>query len=89
LTDLNVDFDNDTALALMDLDKMRSLILNCIAGLRIVENERSKRNGLEIDKHELVKRKVFAAAILMMMSDESVTNKDQGAIVSSFPDDSR
>jgi hypothetical protein len=56
LTDLNVDLDNDdddddTALALMEVDKMRCLILNCIAGLRIVENERSKRNGPEIDKH--------------------------------------
>jgi hypothetical protein len=33
LKDLNVNFDNDTALALMEEDKMRCLILNCIAGL--------------------------------------------------------
>jgi hypothetical protein len=40
LADLNVDFDNAKALALMKEDKMRCLILNCIAGLHIVEIER-------------------------------------------------
>jgi hypothetical protein len=86
-TDLNVDFDNDTALALMEIDKMRCLILNCIAGLCIVETEKSKKNGSEINKHELMKRKVFAAAVSMMMNYESVTSKDQDAIISAFPDE--
>jgi hypothetical protein len=88
LTDLNVDLDNDTALALMEEDKMRCLILNCIVGLSIVENKRSKQNGSEIDGHELVKRKVFAAAVVMMMSGECDNNQDHNATVSAFPDDS-
>jgi hypothetical protein len=56
---------------------------------RIVENERSKTNVSESNKHELVKSKVFAAAILMMMNDECDNNQDQNAIVSAFPDDSK
>jgi hypothetical protein len=40
--DFNVDFDNDTALSLMEVNKMRCLILNCIAGLRTVENEKRR-----------------------------------------------
>jgi ankyrin repeat protein len=89
LADLNVGFDNDTALALMEVDKMRCLILNCIAGLNIVENEKSKQNGSEINQNELMKRKVFAAAVSMMMSGEYDNNQDQNAIVSAFPDDSK
>jgi hypothetical protein len=73
----------------MEEDKMRCLILNCIAGLRIVEVEKSKKNGSETEERELVKRKVFAAAVSMMMSDESVNNQDQNAIVSAFPDNSK
>jgi hypothetical protein len=41
-----------------------------------VEIEKSKKNGAEINEHELVKRKVFAAAISMMMSAECVNNQD-------------
>jgi ankyrin repeat protein len=89
LADLNVDFDNDTALALMEVDKMRCLILNCIAGLNVVENERSKQNGSEINQSELVKRKAFAEAVAMMMSGECYKNQAQNAIVSAFPDDSK
>jgi hypothetical protein len=89
LADLNVVFDNDTALALMEVDKMRCLILNCIAGLNIVENEKSKKNASESNKHESVKRKVFAAAVSMMMSGECVDNQGQNAIVSAFPNESK
>jgi hypothetical protein len=89
LTDLSIGFDNDTALALIEVGKMRCLILNCIAGLCRVENERSKINGSEIKKHELVKRKVFAAAVSMMMNGKCDNNQDQNAIVSAFPDDSK
>jgi hypothetical protein len=89
MSKLNVDYDNDTALALMEEDKMRCLILNCIAGLHVVETEKCKKNGAEINEHESVKRKVFAAAVSMMMSGESVNNLDQNAIVSAFPDDSK
>jgi hypothetical protein len=54
-----------------------------------VENERSKINGSKINKHELVKRKVFAAVVLTMMNGECDNNQDQNAIVSAFPDDSK
>jgi hypothetical protein len=89
MSNLNVDSDNDTALALMEVDKMRCLILNCMAGLHVVEIEKSKKNGPEINDHELVKGKVFAAAISMMLSGESVNNQDQNAIISAFPDNSK
>jgi ankyrin repeat protein len=87
LADLNTDSDNNTALALMEEEKMRCLILNCVAGLRIVEKEKSKKNSSEINQKELGKRKLFAAAVAMMMSDECDNN--QNAIVSAFPDDSK
>jgi hypothetical protein len=88
-SNLNVDFDNDTALALMEEDKMRCLILNCMAGLHVVEIEKSKKNGFEINEHELLERKVFETAISMMMSGESVNDQDQNAIALVFPDDSK
>jgi hypothetical protein len=89
LADLSIDLDNDTALAFMEEDKMRCLILNCIAGLNIVENEKSKKNASATNKHELVKRKLFAAAVSMMMNGECVDNQGQNAIVSAFPDESK
>jgi hypothetical protein len=89
LADLNGDFDIVTALALMEEDMMRCLILNCLAALLIVQIERSKHNGSETNQHELVKRKIFAGAISMMMSTECVNNQDQNSIISAFPDDSK
>jgi ankyrin repeat protein len=89
LADLNGDFDIVTALALMDEDKMRYFILNCLAALLVVQIERSKHNSSETNKHELVKRKIFAGAISMMMSTECVNNQDQNSIISAFPDDSK
>jgi hypothetical protein len=43
LVDLNGDFDNDTAHALMEVYQMRCLILNYIAGL----NERKEMKGVK------------------------------------------
>jgi hypothetical protein len=40
-----------------DVDMMRCLVLNCIAGLRIAEIEKSEKNGSKIDEDELVKKK--------------------------------
>jgi ankyrin repeat protein len=68
---------------------MRCLILNCLAALRIVQIERSKHNGSETNENELVKRKIFAEAISMMMSTEYDKNQDQNFIISAFPDDSK
>jgi hypothetical protein len=36
-----------------------------------------------------MKRRIFAAAVAMMMSDEYDNNEDQDAIVSAFPDNSK
>jgi hypothetical protein len=49
-----------------------------LAALRIVQIKSSKRNGSETNKHELVKRKVFAEAMSIIMSDECI---------SAFPND--
>jgi hypothetical protein len=72
-----------TALALMKEDKMRYLISKCIAELRKVEIEKSKNDGAEKNEHESVKRKVFSAAVSMMMDG------DQNAIIFAFPDESK
>lgn len=63
--DLNGDFNDDVALALVDEDKMRCLILNCLAVLSIIQIQRKiKQNEVDSynEKYELVKRKGFRAA---------------------------
>jgi ankyrin repeat protein len=82
LRDLNGDF-NDTALAFMEMNKMRHHILNCMASLHVIEMESDKKE--DADEVELVKREVFTEAILMMMNTKCDINDEQ--IVSAFPDD--
>jgi hypothetical protein len=81
---LSRDFDVDTALALMDEDKMICHILNCLAALRIVQIRKSKEI-CKVNKHELAKRKVFIGAVSMMLNAEC--NSDKDTILSAFPDD--
>jgi ankyrin repeat protein len=80
--DLNGDF-NDTALAFMEMNKMRHHILNCMASLHVIENECDKKE--DANDIELVKREVFAGALSMMMNTKCDSNEDQ--IVSAFPYD--
>ena len=72
--DLNGDFSDDGALALVEEDKMRCHIMNCLAALSVVQIQRkriqktSDNNNNEM--HELVKMKVFGAACSMMIATE-------------------
>jgi hypothetical protein len=72
----NVD-DVNAALALVDLDKMRCHIINCLTALNLVEMEMRKQvhsdNGAinsDNEKCEFVKSKVFNKAITMIVDDE-------------------
>jgi hypothetical protein len=88
----NFSVRDDTPLAFLEEDKMMCHIINCFAALRVVQIRRRKqqkeKNNYN-EKHELMKRKVFRAACLMMIdaefdNDEIVVN----TILSAFPDDS-
>jgi hypothetical protein len=94
LKNLDIDLENDNHLALLALlseDKMRCHIINCIAALRIVQIQRMEYVSEDIEKHELVKRKVFDAACSMMInytetdSEQVVVNR----ILSAFPDNNK
>jgi hypothetical protein len=75
----NID-DVDAALALVDVDKMRCHIINCLAALNLVEMQMRKQvysdNGAhklidsDNEKYEFVKSKVFNKAITMIVDDE-------------------
>mmetsp|Transcript_2719 Transcript_2719/g.2845 ORF Transcript_2719/g.2845 Transcript_2719/m.2845 type:complete len:148 (+) Transcript_2719:118-561(+) len=87
----NEDLDDEdldaTVLECMEVDKMRCHILNCIAALCVVQIQMMKKEGLETNDYEVVKRKIFTEAISMIFSAEYDT--DDNPIVSSFPDDSK
>jgi hypothetical protein len=85
-SNLNGDFkDVGTALALVDVDKMRCHIINCLTALHLVETQKRRSDEL----YELVKGNVFNAAISMISDD---TFDSDEAVVSSillgfpFPD---
>jgi hypothetical protein len=90
LEDLNGNYSDDEDLYLVEEDKMRCHILNCLAALSVIQILRKKQQkALDIDneKDELLKRKVFWAACSMMMdpdfdNDEVVTS----TILSAYPD---
>jgi hypothetical protein len=90
--DLNGNY-SDTALAFILEDMMRCHILNCLAALIVIQMERMKQQKAkrnDYKKHEILKRKLFRAACLMMMdtefdNDEVVTT----TLLSSFPDVSK
>jgi hypothetical protein len=70
-SNLNGDFDNVfTALALVDEDKMRCHIFNCLIALNLVHTEKRKNDSEDDDKYEMVKGKVFNAAISMILDDK-------------------
>jgi hypothetical protein len=70
-SDLNGDVNNvETALALVDVDKMRCHIINCLAALHMVEDE----EVLDEENYKLGKSKVFNAAISMILDDEVDSN---------------
>jgi hypothetical protein len=83
----------EEALALLEEDKMRCHIMNCLAALRVVEIQRKiirKAIDTDVEKREIARRKVFSAACSVMIdtefdNDEVVVN----AILSSFPGESK
>jgi hypothetical protein len=93
LDDLNKDCSDDQALCLVEEDKMRCHILNCLAALSVIQILRKRQQkALDIDneKDDLLKRKVFWAACSMMMdpdfeNDEVVTS----TILSAYPDEGK
>jgi hypothetical protein len=88
---LNGDFsDEETLLALVQEDKMRCHILNCLAALTVIQIQRKiKQKAVDIDneRRELVKRKVFGAACSMMFDSEFEVGYE--TIISSFPDEGK
>jgi hypothetical protein len=89
---LNGNFNNvDAALALIDRDKMRRHIINCLTALYLVETQiQGSDETVDDENYELVKGKVFSASISMISED---TFDSDEAIVSTllssfpFPDD--
>jgi hypothetical protein len=85
---MNGDFDDvDTALSLVDIDKMRFHVINCLIALHLVVTEKITKEAILCnDDYELVKGKVFNATISMIIddkfdSDEVVVK----SILSGFP----
>jgi hypothetical protein len=60
-------FGGDASLAVLDLDKMRLHIMNCLTALRVVEEKELKEADNDDEKQKLMKGKVFRAACLMMI----------------------
>jgi ankyrin repeat protein len=86
---LNGDFDNVfKALALVDEDKMRCHIFNCLIALTLVHTEKRKKEYSADDgNYEMVKGKVFNAAISMILDDEELNSNEAvvKTILSGFP----
>ena len=79
--------DNDAALALVDEDKMRCHILDCLTALHLVQLQRENKIGAASNENlELVKRKVFNEAISIVVDDEFDNDAIFNAILSAFPD---
>lgn len=90
LEGLNGDLIDD-ALPFVEENRMRCLIMNCLAALNVVEAQRKKQQEVRDDgKHESVEKKVLRAACLMMIDTES-DNEDVIVItaLSAFPDESK
>jgi hypothetical protein len=81
----------EAALALVEVDKMRCPIINCLAALHVVQIENNKdEEVLYEENYELVKSKVFNAAISMILDDEFESGEAVvNALYSAFPDESK
>jgi hypothetical protein len=61
------DCSSDEGIALIE-DRMRCNIMNCLASLRVLQSERKNIQKSTDDlKHDMLKRKVFAAACSLMI----------------------
>jgi hypothetical protein len=79
--------DVDAALVLIDIDKMRCLVIDCLTAIHLVLTEKNKNEAVvDKDNYELVKSRVFNAAIAMIVDDEFSSNEVVvKKILSSFP----
>jgi hypothetical protein len=85
---LNGNFNNvDAALALVDRDKMRRHIINCLTALYLVETQIGGNDEtVDDENYELVRGKVFNASISMINDDKF--DSDEAIVsttLSSFP----
>jgi hypothetical protein len=79
---------NDAELTLLSEDKMRCHIINCLVALQCVLRLKSGRLFSNCEKYGSVKRKVFAAAISMILHEEiDRDRKDVEMVLSNFPDE--
>jgi ankyrin repeat protein len=80
-----------SALLLLDENKMRCHIFNCLTALHLIQIQKMKCVDFEeIRDHELVKRKVFMNAISMIIDDGSNSNHESlDTVLSAFPDESK
>ena len=79
-------------IALVQEDKMRCHILNCLAALTVVQirRKRQQKTSDNNEKHELVTKKVFGAACSVMIDTEFDNNEVVvTTVLSAFPDDSK
>jgi hypothetical protein len=87
-SNLNGNFNNvDAALVLVDRDKMRRHIFNCLTALHLVETQiRGSDETVDDENYELVKGKVFNASISMIIDDKFDSDEEiVSTILSSFP----
>jgi ankyrin repeat protein len=91
-TALNVDLNDHVAvLALLDENKMRCHIINCVVALNMVLMQRDNIEGvLSKKKCEAVKKKIFNTAITMMIGSEVDSDyPDIKTVIAAFPDESK
>jgi hypothetical protein len=84
------DYSYDAKLALLE-ESLRCYIINCLAALRVIQNLRNEiQKSTDDMKYDVLKKKVFAGACLLMIETES--NSDEvvvNTLLSSFPDDNK
>jgi ankyrin repeat protein len=82
--------DVDAAFALLDEDKIRCHIMDCVAALHLMQMRKQRVAIAETAKIEFVKRKVFNAAISMILNDEFDNDRAVvNTILSALPDERR
>jgi hypothetical protein len=83
--------DIDAMLELVDEDKMRCHIINCLTSLRIVHIERINREMIsDMKSNESMKIRVFNAAIAMIVGEDCECEEAVlSAILTGFPDERR
>jgi hypothetical protein len=84
----NGDFTSDAALALLDIEKLKCHIVNCLAALNVVEIKTRHFKNPANEQHEVVKRKVFEGACSMIINAELDANQTaiKKSVLSAFPD---